>query len=77
MADFSKALKALMRAEGGYVLHKVRGDRGGAHAYAGISQRSWKDWAGWETLKKKELTKQDVGYLKGLVFIFYQVQLLE
>ena len=23
MADFSKALKALMRAEGGYVLHKV------------------------------------------------------
>ena len=76
MADYSKALKVLMQAEGGYVLHKIRGDRGGL-TYAGISQRSWKDWAGWETLKKKKLTKHDVGYLKGLVFLFYQLELLE
>ena len=52
MADFSKALKALMRAEGGYKLHKIRGDRGGL-TYAGISQRSWKDWEGWEDAEEK------------------------
>ena len=71
MADFSKALKVLMKAEGGYKLHKVSGDRGGL-TYAGISQRKWPKWEGWEVLKKKKLTQHDTDFLKTEVRAFYK-----
>ena len=45
-ASFLAAYEATMLAEGGYVLHEVKGDRGG-QTYAGISRKAWPKWRGW------------------------------
>lgn len=37
MADFNPAFEAMIKDEGGYVLHNVEGDRGGM-TYAGIAR---------------------------------------
>lgn len=63
MADFAKALPKLIRAEGGYKTHTVKGDRGGK-TYAGISQRAHPKWLGWK-LKDADPVK------KGLVHELY------
>ncbi len=49
MADFLAAFEKVIRAEGGYVLHNVPGDRGGM-TYAGISRRAHPDWPGWTVI---------------------------
>lgn len=49
MADFLPAYERMIANEGGYRLVDVPGDRGG-QTYAGISRRSWPNWAGWRTL---------------------------
>ena len=49
MADFVQAYEKTIRAEGGYVLHNVPGDRGGM-TYAGISRRAHPDWPGWAVI---------------------------
>jgi lysozyme family protein len=46
MADFVQAYEKTIRAEGGYVLHNVPGDRGGM-TYAGIARRYHPNWPGW------------------------------
>lgn len=46
MADFVQAYEKTIRAEGGYVLHQVSGDRGGM-TYAGIARRYHPNWPGW------------------------------
>lgn len=46
MADFAPAFEAMIRNEGGYVLHKVEGDRGGM-TYAGIARNMHPSWRGW------------------------------
>lgn len=46
MADFLPAFEAMIKNEGGYVLHTVAGDRGG-QTYAGIARNRWPQWAGW------------------------------
>lgn len=49
MADFNKAFDKMIANEGGYVLHKVKGDSGG-RTYAGIAENYHPDWLGWEYL---------------------------
>jgi lysozyme family protein len=46
---FIAAYEATMLAEGGYVLHNVKGDRGG-QTYAGIARNRWPQWAGWRAI---------------------------
>lgn len=49
MADFLPAYEAMIRNEGGYVLHQVAGDRGGM-TYAGIARNMNPSWVGWEVI---------------------------
>lgn len=51
MADFLPAFEAMIRDEGGYVLHNVPGDRGG-QTYAGIARNFNPDWPGWEYIDR-------------------------
>lgn len=46
MALFDLAFIKTLKAEGGYLLHTVPGDKGG-QTYAGISRVFWPDWPGW------------------------------
>ena len=46
MALFDLAFIKTLKAEGGYLLHSVQGDKGG-QTYAGISRVFWPDWPGW------------------------------
>jgi len=49
MADFDPAFTRMIANEGGYRLTSVPGDHGG-QTYAGISRRSWPNWAGWRDI---------------------------
>ncbi len=49
MAEFDPAFERMILNEGGYVLHKVPGDRGG-QTFAGIARRRWPDWEGWKII---------------------------
>mgnify|MGYP000281744474 CR=1 FL=1 len=53
MADFAPAYEAMIRNEGGYVLHNVPGDRGGM-TYAGIARNMHPTWGGWPALDRGE-----------------------
>jgi lysozyme family protein len=53
MADFLPAFEAMIKDEGGYVLHNVPGDRGG-QTYAGIARNFNPDWEGWEYVDRRE-----------------------
>lgn len=46
MADFAPAFERAILAEGGYKLHTVAGDTGGA-TYAGIARNKNPHWPGW------------------------------
>lgn len=52
MADFLPAFERMIRDEGGYVLHEVPGDKGGA-TYAGIARNMNPDWEGWGHIDRK------------------------
>jgi hypothetical protein len=45
MADFAPAFEAMIKAEFGYLLHHVPGDRGGM-TYAGIARNMNPSWHG-------------------------------
>lgn len=49
MAAFLPAFEKMIDNEGGYTLHRVEGDRGGA-TYAGIARNFHPDWEGWPLL---------------------------
>lgn len=49
MADFLTAFERAIKAEGGYKLHNVSGDRGGM-TYAGIARNMNPHWPGWKYL---------------------------
>ena len=66
MADFAPAYEAMIRNEGGYVLHDVPGDRGG-QTYAGIARNMNPRWPGWALIDRS----QDVP--AQLVREFYKV----
>lgn len=51
MADFAPAFEAMIRNEGGYVLHDVPGDRGG-QTYAGIARKMNPQWPGWALIDR-------------------------
>lgn len=53
MADFLPAYEAMIKDEGGYVLHTVEGDRGGM-TYAGIARKMNPTWAGWAYIDRGE-----------------------
>lgn len=53
MADFAPAFEAMIKDEGGYVLHNVEGDRGGM-TYAGIARNMNPGWPGWGPIDRKE-----------------------
>ncbi len=49
MAAFNPCFEKVIMIEGGYVLHEVKGDRGGM-TYAGIARNIWPDWPGWKLI---------------------------
>lgn len=53
MADFVPAFEAMIKNEGGYVLHNVEGDRGGM-TYAGIARNMHPGWPGWGHIDRQE-----------------------
>jgi len=54
MSDFLPAFEAMIIDEGGYKLHTVKGDRGGA-TYAGIARNYHRGWAGWAFVDRGEI----------------------
>ncbi len=68
MAEFSLAYNKMIRNEGGYINHKILGDRGG-QTYAGISRTFHGDWPGWALIDNNELNSSR---LNRLVFNFYK-----
>jgi len=69
MADFLPAFELMLKDEGGYVLHEVQGDTGGA-TYAGIARNKNPHWNGWPYIDRKEFG----GPLTGIVRDFYKVE---
>lgn len=67
MADFDPAYEQVIKAEGGYTLHKVEHDRGGV-TYAGITRKSYPNWSGWAYIDRGETPP------KPLVRAFYHAQ---
>lgn len=53
MADFLPAFEAMIRNEGGYVLHTIEGDRGGM-TYAGIARNMNPKWPGWALIDARQ-----------------------
>ncbi|MEY8688312.1 MAG: glycoside hydrolase family 108 protein [Leptothrix sp. (in: b-proteobacteria)] len=52
--SFETAFEAMIRREGGYVLHKVEGDTGG-QTYAGIARVPNPQWPGWAYIDRSEI----------------------
>ena len=67
MADFLPSFERVLRNEGGYVLHTVKDDRGGA-TYAGIARNFHPSWQGWKFIDQGETPPAD------LVRQFYRSQ---
>lgn len=67
MADFAQAFEKMIRNEGGYRLHEVKGDRGGM-TYAGIARKFHPHWPGWILLDSGE---RDNPKLTQMVRNFY------
>lgn len=68
MALYAPAYEKMIINEGGYRLHKVDGDRGGL-TYAGITEKYYPDWEGWNLLKNNPQSPE----LAGMVKDFYEV----
>lgn len=59
MADFERAYEKTLAKEGGYVLHTVKGDRGGM-TYAGISRVNHPHWPGWIVIDRGQEPEADL-----------------
>lgn len=68
MADFNPAFENMIRNEGGYTLHQVKGDRGG-QTYAGIARNYHQSWPGWKYIDAGDL---DSPWLPKHVATFYK-----
>lgn len=66
--SFETAYEATIRREGGYVLHQVKGDRGGM-TYAGIARNAHPDWIGWNDLDRGE--EPAAAVVRGLYRVRY------
>lgn len=51
---FDFAFDKMIQNEGGFVLHKNEGDRGG-WTYAGIAENFWANWEGWSMVKSGDV----------------------
>ena len=67
MAEFLPSFERVLRNEGGYALHTVKDDRGGA-TYAGIARAFHPNWQGWRFIDQGESPPAD------LVRQFYRSQ---
>lgn len=65
MSDFINAFRNMINDEGGYKLHKVKGDTGGL-TFAGITQKHHPDWLGWDYIN------EDPAILQTAVSDFYK-----
>lgn len=70
MAEFKPAFEETMQNEGGYKLHKVKGDRGG-QTFAGISRRWHPDWPGWRYI---DTGNQDNPIVTQLTRNFFKIK---
>ncbi len=68
MAYFEPAFDAMIRNEGGYVLHTVANDRGGM-TFAGIARKFHSSWDGWAII---DSVGPEDARLHALVKRFYQ-----
>lgn len=59
MAEFLPAFERMIVNEGGYVLHTVKDDRGGA-TYAGIARNFHPSWQGWKVIDQGETPPADL-----------------
>jgi lysozyme family protein len=66
--NFSFSFDKMIQNEGGFILHKNKGDRGG-WTYAGIAENFWPNWSGWPKVKSGNVDKSD---LVEMVKIFYK-----
>lgn len=68
--NFDRSFDKMIYNEGGFVLHKIPGDRGGL-TYAGISKNAHPSWAGWDLIDDStdDLTN---ALLEELVKRFYK-----
>ena len=69
MANFDIAFEKTLDAEGGYLLHTVKGDKGGM-TFAGISRRYWPDWTGWQLIDGGEVSGPR---LEAMVRVFFKI----
>lgn len=69
MANFDIAFEKTLYAEGGYLLHTVKGDKGGM-TFAGISRRYWPDWTGWQLIDGGEVSGPRV---ESMVRVFFKI----
>ncbi len=67
MANYEPAFEKMIHNEGGYTLHKVQGDRGGL-TYAGITEKFYPDWEGWDLVKHDPNNPK----ITGMVRAFYK-----
>ncbi len=67
MAEFKPAFDKMIILEGGFVLHTVKGDRGG-QTYAGIARNIHPKWEGWGKIDSDEYDSE----LTELVRRFYK-----
>ena len=68
MAIFDIAFEKTLILEGGYKLHRVKGDRGGM-TFAGISRNNWPDWTGWQLIDGVEISGPRI---EAMVYQFYK-----
>ncbi|WP_436516655.1 glycoside hydrolase family 108 protein [Ekhidna sp. To15] len=66
--NFEFAFSRTMGNEGGFILHKNEGDRGG-WTFAGIAENFWPDWEGWALVKSGQ---EDDPIVTRLVKEFYK-----
>jgi lysozyme family protein len=54
MSDFQPAFERTLKAEGGYKLTDIQGDRGG-QTYAGIARKPNPHWPGWAAIDRGQI----------------------
>lgn len=69
MANFDIAFEKTLNAEGGYLLHTVKGDKGGM-TFAGISRVHWPDWTGWQLIDGGEVSGSRI---EAMVRVFFKI----
>lgn len=67
MAEFEPCFEKVIKLEGGYTLHTVKGDKGGT-TYAGIARNFWPAWGGWKKIDSNQFDSE----LKHMVKSFYK-----